>query len=78
MVKESPLFLMEKKTFQNCTVQILGIIFKIFACHFGDYKTKEPICKLDGSKVFYIGIWDPSGCQNFTLKKSFFDLDPEQ
>jgi hypothetical protein len=30
------------------------------------------------AKVFYIGIWDPSGCQNFTLKKSFFDLDPEQ
>jgi len=29
-------------------------------------------------RFFYIGIWDPSGCQNFTLKKSFFDLDPEQ
>lgn len=45
----------KKKTFQNCTVQILGIIFKMFACHFGDYKTKEPrtfICKLDGSKGF--------------------------
>jgi len=76
MVKESPLFWMEKKkkTFQNCTVQILGIIFKMFAFHFGDYKTKEPrtfICKLDGSKGFLYRNLGSKRVSKFHSKEKF-------
>lgn len=74
MVKESPLFWMEFFFFQNCTVQILGIIFKMFACHFGDYKTKEPrtfICKLDGSKGFLYRNLGSKRVSKFHSKEKF-------
>ena len=61
----------KKKTFQNCTVQILGIIFKMFACHFGDYKTKEPICKLDGSKGFLYRNLGSKRVSKFHCKEKF-------